>query len=170
MARKPKTAKKPPAGVGHLLPSMDDIVGNKVLLLANLIGRSATLRYRRLIGLPQVGWRIIALLGAQPAMTLNQLSTRAGLDKSQVSRGITGLVRRQLVSRRTSPSDSRAVHIALTDRGVGAYAILINAATRRNEELLAGFSLARRRALLETLDLLSNRMRILLREDEQSRG
>jgi DNA-binding MarR family transcriptional regulator len=151
----------------QLLPPMDNIIGNKVLGLANLISRSATLRYRRLLGLPQVSWRIIALLGAQPPMTLNQLSDRAGIDKSQLSRGISRLVKRQIVSRRTSPGDSRALQLALTDRGIGAYAILITAATRRNEQLLAGISRSKRAMLMSLLDRLTERARVLLREDER---
>jgi DNA-binding MarR family transcriptional regulator len=114
-----------------------------------------------------VSWRIIALLGAQPPMTLNQLSDRAGIDKSQLSRGISRLVKRQIVSRRTSPGDSRALQLALTDRGIGAYAILITAATRRNEQLLAGISRSKRAMLMSLLDRLTERARVLLREDER---
>ncbi len=148
---------------------MDDIVGSKVLLLANLITRSATLRYRRLLGMPQVSWRILALLGSRPPITLNELSARSGIDKSQLSRGVTALVKKQLVSRRTSPTDSRAVHIALTDRGIGAYAALFAAASRRNEEMLKGLSAGRRRALLDLLDTVTERARMLLREDEHAK-
>jgi DNA-binding MarR family transcriptional regulator len=153
-------------GANPLLPRIDDFVGNKILLLANLVSRSATLRYRRLIGLPQVSWRIIALLGAQPPMTLHELVARAGLDKSQLSRGVSGLVRRQLVSRQPSTNDRRAIHLQLTERGIGAYAILLNGAYQRNEALLAGLSKQRRRLLLDLLDLLTNRARKLLKEEE----
>lgn len=158
-------------GTNTLLPRIDDFVGNKILLLANLVGRSATLRYRRLIGLPQVSWRIVALLGAQQPMTLHELVARAGLDKSQLSRGVSGLVRRQLVSRQPSPNDRRAIHLQLTERGIGAYAILLNGAYQRNEVLLAGLSKQRRRLLLGLLDLLTSRARKLLKEEEfASRG
>src|SRR5262245_9789240 len=80
------------------LPRIDEFAGNKILLLGNLVGRSATIRYRRLLGLPQVSWRIVALLGAQPPMTLLELAARAGIDKGQVSNGVSDLVRRKLVS------------------------------------------------------------------------
>jgi DNA-binding MarR family transcriptional regulator len=159
--------KRADGSAGNLLPRMDDIVANKILILANLVGRSATLRYRRLLGLPHVSWRLIALLGGRSPMTLHELAATAGLDKSQVSNRVSDLVRQQLVSRRISPDDRRAIKLELTERGVGTYAILINSARRRNEVLLAGVSRRRRRALLKLLDLLMDRARYLLADEER---
>src|ERR1039457_4187441 len=93
----------PPAAVSQAnassTPRIEHVVGHKILLLANLLSRSATARYRKLLGLPQVEWRIIALLGNMPPINLTELSHRAGLDKSQICRGVNNLVRRKLVVR-----------------------------------------------------------------------
>lgn len=148
------------------LPRIDDYVGDKILRLGNLVGRSATIKYRRLVGLPQMSWRIVALLGAQPPMTLLELAERAALDKGQVSNGVSDLVRRKLVSRRPNPDDGRAVDLELTERGIGVYAIILNGAFQRNEQLLAGIPARRRRMLLSFLDLLIARARIMLEEEE----
>ena len=141
---------------------IDDLVGNRILVLANLLTRSAERRYERTLGLAQVEWRIVALLGAHPPMTLNEVAQRAGRDKSQISRGVSRLVRRRLVSRRPSPRDTRAVEIALTPRGRRAYGVLRASAGQRHRSLLAGFPARERRLLLAMLDRLTERARRLL--------
>ena len=59
-------------------PRIEQVADHKILLLANLRSRGATARYRRLLGLPQVEWRIIARLGNMPPMGLTELAHRAG--------------------------------------------------------------------------------------------
>ena len=159
-------AKRTSRSPAHQLVPIDEFIGNKILLLANLMGRSATIRYRRQLGLPHVSWRIIALLGGRPAMTLQELAGRAGLDKSQVCREVSGLVRRQLVSRQHSLDDRRERHLTLTERGASTYALLVSGARERHERLLRGISEPQRRLLLDLLDVLADRARELLTEED----
>jgi DNA-binding MarR family transcriptional regulator len=141
--------------VGGDLQRLDDLVQNRVILLANLLMRSATAHYRKLLGLPQVEWRIIALLGGRQSSGLKELAERAGRDKSQILRGVNSLIRRRLVSRQDSLDDNRAVKLALTERGSQMYLQLIEVAAQRNNRLLNGISTPKRAAFFEVLDQLT---------------
>jgi DNA-binding MarR family transcriptional regulator len=146
--------------------STEALPGSKIIVAANLIGRSASLRYRRLLGLPRLEWRILALLGERPPCSLNELARRAGLDKSQISRGVASLVRRSLVRRVPSRRSQREVELSLSRKGLDSYRRLIATALARNEELLAGFSPAERAMLDQLLDRLVARARQLLSQDQ----
>lgn len=147
--------------------STEDLPGSKIIVAANLIGRSAALRYRRLVGLPRLEWRIIALLGTRPPCTLKELTRRAGLDKSQISRGVASLVRRDLVRRAQSPRSNREIELSLSRDGVRLYRKLIADALVRSEELLAGLAAEERAQLDRLLDRLIERARRLLRRDQR---
>ena len=144
---------------------LEQLVGPNILLLANLLSRSATARYRKLLGLPQVEWRIIALLGNMPPMTLSELAHRAGLDKSQISRGVNNLIRRRLVTREGDPDDSRAVRLSLNGRGRVLFATLIGEARQRTALLLDGLPLDKRTMFLEVTEHLIGRARQMMDAD-----
>ncbi len=146
--------------------STEELPGSKIIVAANLIGRSAALRYRRLVGLPRLEWRIIALLGRRPSCSLNELARRAGLDKSQISRGVASLVRRKLVRREPSRHSNREIELSLSRGGLQIYRKLIAGAVARSDELLAGFSPHEITALDQLLDRLIERARQLLRQDQ----
>src|ERR1700750_883582 len=76
-----------------------DLLSSKVLRLATILRRGATLAYGRQFGLSQVERRISALGGEHAPATLNGLSELMGLDKGQTSRGVTALVARRLIVR-----------------------------------------------------------------------
>ena len=140
-------------------------MGPNILLLANLLSRSATARYRKLLGLPQVEWRIIALLGNMPPMTPSELAHRAGLDKSQISRGVNNLIRRRLVTRGGDPDDSRAVRLSLNGRGRALFDTLIAEARQRTAFLLEGLPVDKRTMFLEVTEHLIGRARQMMDTD-----
>jgi DNA-binding MarR family transcriptional regulator len=143
-------------------PTIEQVVGHKILLLANLMSRAATARYRKLVGLPQVEWRIIALLGNMPAMGLTELAHRAGLDKSQICRGVNNLVRRELLDRSSDLGDNRAIRLSLTERGGAMFERLLGAAQERNSFLLGDLHAKERAAFLALLDRITERARLLV--------
>ena len=147
-------------------PSLDDILATKVLTLAHVLGRSATLMYRDLLGLPLTSFRLVSLLGGRPPMMLNELALYSGIDKSQLSRAISDLVAQDIVSRRTSEDDSRAVQIELAPRGLELYATLSKHARKRNERLLGSLSEQKRTQLLTMLDQVTVLARDMLAEQE----
>jgi DNA-binding MarR family transcriptional regulator len=126
------------------------VLSRKVMTLANLLKRAAGNRYRRLLGLPQGEWGVIAQLGARAPRTLGDLAAGMGLDITQISRSVSNLVERGLVTRSPNPLNNREVLIALSPKGEAANAVIVDAGSRVNETLLEGLS-DRERAALEAL-------------------
>lgn len=146
------------------------LVSHRLLSLATLLRRSANLLYRTELGLSEVEWRILAMVGDEAPLTLGALAEILGLDKGQLSRGVTGLVKRRILARTVDPQGGREVHIALTPNGQRAFESLIALALERNRELAAGSTRAEIAALLATLDrLLANAAGMLARSRAQAR-
>jgi DNA-binding MarR family transcriptional regulator len=138
------------------------LVSNRLLALATLLRRSASLLYRREIGLSQVEWRILAIVGDHAPLTLGALVEILGLDKGQLSRGVTALVKRGILLRIPDSRDSREVSIALTRHGEQTFETLIALALERNRELVAGLTRAEVATLLAVLERLLANAKIML--------
>jgi len=151
-------------------PAGDALVSNRVLALATLLRRSANLLYRRELGLSEVEWRILAMLGDQAPLTLGALVEILGLDKGQLSRNVTGLVKRRVLTRIPGPQDSRDVRIALTARGEETFEALMRLALERNRELTAGLSRAEIAMLRAVLDRLLANARTMLAQSPTHRA
>jgi DNA-binding MarR family transcriptional regulator len=148
----------------------DALVSNRLLALATLLRRSASLLYRRELGLSHVEWRVLAMVGDQAPLTLGALTEILGLDKGQLSRSVTALVKRRILMRIPDPQDSREVHITLTPHGQETFEALVSLALERNRELVAGLSRADIATLLAALDrLLANAKIMLAQSHAQTR-
>ena len=163
------TKARPKARKAGTPPQAPFVLSRRVMMLANLLRRAATLRYRRLLDLKPGEWGIVGQLGERAPRSLIDLADAMGLDKAQISRGVSSLVRQGLVTRNTNPRNSREVLIALTPRGRAANAIILEAGGRANETLLADLSPRERRELAALLDLFTHRAHELL-GDEQALG
>ncbi|MEX2198162.1 MAG: MarR family transcriptional regulator, partial [Burkholderiales bacterium] len=113
-------------------------------------------------------WRTLALLGAaREAQSLNALARAAGIDKSQMSRVVSGLAARRLVLRAIDADDARGVRLTLTRAGRTLYDGLIRAAAERNEAFLECLVARERAAFDAALDKLAARAREFI---ERERG
>jgi DNA-binding MarR family transcriptional regulator len=161
----------PPSQAGRRIARAGDaLVSNRLLSLATLLRRSANLLYRKELGLSEVEWRILAIVGDYAPLTLGALVEILGLDKGQLSRGVTTLVKRRILTRTADPQDSREVHIALTPHGAETFEALVALALERNRELVAGLSgteIARLRAALD--QLLANAKAMVAQSRAQAR-
>jgi DNA-binding MarR family transcriptional regulator len=116
------------------MTAIRDLLSYRLHVVANLLSRGAELRYRREFGVSLWEWRTLALLGAvTEPLSFNHLAHAAGVHKSQMSRVVSGLVRRRLVVREADPGDARGVHLALSKSGRKLYDGLIRAANERDE-------------------------------------
>ena len=160
-----------PSQAGRRLARAGNVlVSNRLLSLATLLRRSANLLYRKELGLSEVEWRILAIVGDHAPLTLAALVEILGLDKGQLSRNVTALVKRRILTRTPDPQDSREVRIALTPHGEETFDALIGLALNRNRELVAGLSGAEVAALLAALEhLLANAKCMLAHGLEQAR-
>jgi DNA-binding MarR family transcriptional regulator len=145
------------------------LLSQRIMVLANLLKRAATIRYHRLLDLRPGEWGIVAQLGQRAPRNLNDLATSMGRDKAQVSRAVSRLVKLGLVTRKPNPHNSREILIALTRKGGAAHRTILKAATAVNGTLLAAITAGQRRELEAMLDLFTTRAATLLL-DEQAAG
>jgi DNA-binding MarR family transcriptional regulator len=143
-----------------------DLLSYRLHVVANLLSRGAAMRYRREFGVSLWEWRTIALLGAQAPLSLNELAAAAGLDKSQMSRVVAGLVERGLVARGADETDGRGVRLALTRNGEKLGEGLIRAAAERNDAFLGCLSPSERECLEAALKKLGDQARAFIQQEK----
>jgi len=144
-----------------------DLVSSKVIRLANILRRGSTLVYRRKLGLSQVEWRIVALVGEHAPVSLNALADLMGLDKGQTSRGVSALVARRLMLREYR-RDGRGIRITLTARGAELYEELMASALARNRVLLRGMNDTEKMQFFKILDRLTALARSILEQEQNA--
>jgi DNA-binding MarR family transcriptional regulator len=167
MARKVATA-------GHETPSelapITGMVSSRLIVLANLLRRGALLRSQRLAGLSSVEFGLVASLGRHPPMSVAQLAAAVGMDKGQISRALTGLVRRKLVAKAANVHDSREVLVSLTKAGLAAHDRIVEGALERQRHLLQGMDAGQTQRLLDDIDRLTAKATELLDAERQPRA
>jgi DNA-binding MarR family transcriptional regulator len=151
---------------GDAAPTIRELVSYRLHVVANLLSRGAAMRYKREFGVSLWEWRTVALLGAQAPLSLNELAAAAGLDKSQMSRVVAGLVDRGLVARGADETDGRGVRLSLTRSGERLYEGLIRAAAERNDAFLGCLSAAERECLANALKKLGERARAFIQQEK----
>lgn len=143
-----------------------DLLSFRVHVVANLLSRGAELRYRREFGVSLWEWRTIALLGAaDEPLSLGHLARAAGIDKSQMSRVVSGLAKRRLVLRAADPGDGRGVRLTLTKTGQRLYTGLIRAAGERDALFRNCLNKGEKQAFERVLAKLAGQARALIEEE-----
>ncbi|MFJ9131305.1 MarR family winged helix-turn-helix transcriptional regulator [Streptomyces sp. NPDC102340] len=142
---------------------ISELLSYRLSRTSSALSRSAALRYRREFDVSLGEWRTIALIAADPTLTLNRLARRAGLDKAQMSRVVRGLVERGFVNRTEGAGRSR--QLALAESGVEVYRGLIGAANERDEAFAAALTASEVRALESALEKLADLALSLEREE-----
>lgn len=151
-------------------PGIRDLLSYRLHVVANLLSRGAELRYRREFGVSLWEWRSVALLGgAARALSLNELARAAGIDKSQMSRVVSGLAARRLVLRAIDAADARGVRLTLTRAGRALYQGLMRAAAERNDAFLDCLNAKERAAFDAALGKLAARARAFIEREGAAR-
>ena len=141
-------------------PTIRELLSYRLHQVANLLSRGAEMRYRREFGVSLWEWRTVALLGgAGEPQSLNELARAAGMDKGQMSRVVSGLTRRRIVSREADASDARSIRLSLTRSGKNLYRKLIGAAAERNSAFLGCLSVQERQCLEQAMTKLAREAR-----------
>jgi DNA-binding MarR family transcriptional regulator len=144
------------------------LVSVRVVRIADLILRIGTLAFRDRFGVRPTDLRILIILGAFQPISVNEVSRRTHIDKAWISRSLTPLLRRKLISRTSHPSDSRASLLSLTKKGEALLREIAPVAEEYQRQLLQG---QRARDVEQVLDLLSARAEeIFQRELQQKRS
>jgi DNA-binding MarR family transcriptional regulator len=151
-------------------PTIRELLSYRLHQVANLLSRGAEMRYRREFGVSLWEWRTIALLGgAHEPQSLNELARAAGVDKAQMSRVVSGLRARRLVSRETDANDARGIQLSLTRTGTKLYRELIAAAAERNSAFLGCLSAKERACLDQAMTKLACEARAFIQKERTRR-
>ncbi|MGY9049489.1 hypothetical protein P775_03375 [Puniceibacterium antarcticum] len=109
---------------------------NFSLFLPYLLDQAAeasVLRFQSLhrdrYGLMQTDWQVLFQLGLQTRLTAQEISARAGIHKTKVSRAVQRLESRDFLRRGLDRADRRRAPLELTAEGLNAYAELHSAAS-----------------------------------------
>ena len=151
-------------------PTIRDLLSYRLHVVANLLSRGAEMRYRREFGVSLWEWRTVALLGgAGEALSLNDLARAAGIDKSQMSRVVSGLTSRKIVVREADASDGRGVRLSLARSGRKLYEGLIRAAEERNAAFLGCLTARERECLDRAMAKLAREARAFIQQERHAR-
>lgn len=127
-------------------------VSPTILKLSSLLRKSATLTFRRELGLQSAEWRALALIGDDGPLSHGALCELMAQDKGQVSRVVASLVADGMVARQ---ANGRSVTLSLAAPGRSVYERLTLLSYRRNERLLAGLRAQEIEVLLHCLDVMT---------------
>ncbi|MGS1016524.1 MarR family winged helix-turn-helix transcriptional regulator [Allosphingosinicella humi] len=144
----------------------EEFIASKVITLATLLRRASTLRFHRMFELGLVEWRVLIRIGTSGPLSLNDVADHVGLAKSQISRVVTKLVERKLVSRKQNPKRSREVELTLTAKGRELHKGIIAAGLIRNSELTADLDPAQLTATHRVIAELTERAREFLAQEQ----
>jgi len=106
-------------------------------------------------------WRVIANLAEHDTLNARQIVEFTTMEKSKVSRAVSNLSARGLVSQQRAQGDSRAKDLALTDSGKSLYSSIVPRVLAWERELLESLSPGEYRDLMYALEKLSARLNSL---------
>jgi DNA-binding MarR family transcriptional regulator len=132
----------------------------RMVRLAELIRRMATLTFEDRFGVKNTDLRILVMLAAHQAISVNEVSRRTHIDKAWISRPLRSLLRRKLVTKTAHPTDGPASLVSLTKAGEALLLEIAPVALMHQRQLLQGL---RSREVERLLGLLSERAQEMLR-------
>ena len=92
--------------------------------------------YKERYGMLRTEWRVLFHLGLYGQLTASEISSRARMHKTKISRAVQRLSERRFVERARDASDRRVEHLTLTSQGRAAYQDLRAVAERYERALL----------------------------------
>jgi len=103
----------------------DFVVQDFLPYLLNRAAEDSSLAFQTLYkgryGMLRTEWRVLFHLGMYPRMTARDISTRAKIHKTKISRAVAKLSERRWVSRNRDVADRRSEHLELTATGRAVY-------------------------------------------------
>jgi DNA-binding MarR family transcriptional regulator len=138
--------------------NLDRYVPAFITNIANKLSNSATSAYQRNFGVNVTEWRIMTQLAIEPGIPASRICQVIGFNKGPISRTLTVMQKRGLVTIRTDPNDGRTHSISLTAKGRGIHDKVIVVALEREKRLLSCLKADEREMLIELLRRLHNNL------------
>lgn len=96
--------------------------------------------YKQRYGLLRTEWRVLFHLGLYGRLTARDISQRAQMHKTKISRAVQRLSDLRMIRRERDEDDRRIEHLELTDTGRAAYRDLSSLAAQYDKMLCAELS------------------------------
>jgi DNA-binding MarR family transcriptional regulator len=140
---------------------LEEFLPYRLNVCASLVTQALSRIYteRHKIGVPE--WRVLVTLGQFGAMTAKAVGAHSHMHKTKVSRAVTLLERRKLVTRRANRADLREAFLSLTPAGREIYSELAPMALEFARKLLEAVDAADQAALDRALKKLTERSAML---------
>jgi DNA-binding MarR family transcriptional regulator len=122
-----------------------------ITFIANKLSRSATALYQRRFKVNVTEWRILVLLAIEPGIPASRICHVIGFDKGPVSRTLSVMQERDLVTIKTDPKDGRTHSISLAPKGREIHDRIMVIALDRERRLLACLREDEREVLIDLL-------------------
>jgi DNA-binding MarR family transcriptional regulator len=118
---------------------LDDFIPYQLYRVTNKLNARLLTRLRAMRINPSQ-WRVLSVLKANGAMSINDIVAATIIAQPTVSRVVVRLERAGKVARRAAPHDSRVTQISLTPEGVAAFKQIVPAALRHQNLAFRGIS------------------------------
>lgn len=151
-------------GIGDETGDIRHLFSYNLQRLAGLSSRIAQLTIGERFGMSTLDWRAMAVLDFLGVATLQVLATRAGVQKSQMSRIVSALEQDGMILRRDNPSDKRSVYLELSPAGKERVRTVLFQSRARNTEMLRRLDEDERRQLMALLDKVTRGSLAYLKE------
>jgi DNA-binding MarR family transcriptional regulator len=126
--------------------------------LTERMSRSLAGVYADRFDLSVAQWRVLATLNETPGLTAKVVAERCNLDKVKVSRAVSGLEQRQLLTRRKDARDARASELRLAPKGQRMFRAITPLALQWENEFRNLLTVDEQRSLLQILARLELQM------------
>ncbi len=127
------------------MSDIDEFVVQDFLpFLLNRAAEECSLEFQKLYkgryGMLRTEWRVLFHLGIYERMTARDISQRAKIHKTKISRAVAKLAERRWVSRNRDTADRRSEHLELTAAGRAVYEDLREQAKAYDQGLTGQFT------------------------------
>lgn len=131
-----------------------DYVTFRLDVIVSLSKADASQVYERACGVSLRELRCLRIASFEPGLPQNRLAAQSYVEKTLVSKTITGLVRRGLLRREIDPKDARRVRLYNTEKGQQVVDTCEVLGRALEGELVAGLSDEQRSVFSQCIDVL----------------
>lgn len=127
--------------------------------LTNRISQALAAIYQDRFAITIPEWRVLAILGSHAPLSSNQIAERGSMDKAKVSRAVSRLLDKDLITRETDPEDNRLLVLDLSPAGRAVHGEIAPMALEWEHGLIDALTHEERAALDRIIDKLESRVR-----------
>lgn len=140
----------------EITTDMRDLFSVQLQRLAGLSSRIAAMTIPQHFAITVLEWRTLAILDYLGQAPLVQVAKHASVLKSQMSRIVTNLTKRELIERQPNPEDGRSALLCLSAEGKDMVHRILDDSHERNERMLSGLSATELKQLRELMQRVYN--------------